>query len=171
MNAENKTPLLVIAIVVVGLVLVGAPAGVYFLVLKQPAELSGPEATVVKFFEAIEGGDTNVLSALFTPGTGPGEAELKLISLMFGANGIEMDDVQTELMSETATDARVVVKDVTMTIAGRSVRMSDLGTEQNFDFKLKNINGEWLIESGGRLPFVPSTDQMQQPVNPGSTGT
>lgn len=158
-----------VAIVVAGLALVGAAAGVYFLVLNKPAELTGPEAAVVKFFEAVGRGDTEGLAALFTPDSRPGEPELRLISLMFGNNKITMGDVETRVVSESGTDAQVEVTDITMAVAGRKVRMSDLGTEKTFDFKLKKVNGEWLIEAGGRVPFIPSPDQMPLPTTP-STG-
>ena len=124
----------------------------------------------MKFFEVIGTGDTVSLAALFTPDSRPDEAQLRMVSLVFGSSGIKMSDVKTRLVSENATVAQVEVLDVTMAVAGESVRMSDTGTQQNLDFNLKQVDGEWLIEAGGEIPFIPSSDQLQMPTVPqGST--
>lgn len=155
---------------VVGLVLIGASAGIYFFVLKKPPEQSGPEKTVVKFFEVVGSGDSESFAALYTPESRPDEAQMRLISLMFGSSGVKMDDIKTKLVSENATDAQVEVVDLTMTANGQSVKMSELGSDQSFSFKLKQVNGEWLIEASEETPFLPSTDQLQMPTVPqGST--
>ncbi len=136
-------------------VLLGILAAVYFLVLNKSTEATGPERTIVQYFDALSAGDVDTIKSLFTPEAVPDDATLQMLSQLFGGGMIKYEDVKCKTLSETATDAEVELEDVTIIVSmgGESVKqkLSDSGMAFG-TIKLKNVNGAWLINQKGNFP-------------------
>jgi hypothetical protein len=145
----------VVIVALATVVLLGILAAVYFLVLNKSTEATGPEKTVVQYFDALSSGDTAMVKTLFTPETVPDDATLQMLSQLFGAGMIKYENVKCKTLSETATDAEVQLEDVTIIVSmgGQSVKqkLSDTGMVTG-TIKLKNVNGAWLINQKGNFP-------------------
>jgi hypothetical protein len=158
-EGTKKLPTALIAIIVAGLLVIGVTAAVYFLVLKKSTP-GGPEATVLKYFEILPGGDEAAIKALFTPDSQPNAQSLQALSMVskMGAS-IKYQDAQLEVVSKTETDAQVRLKDLTIVVnmAGQSVKqkLSTYTGASNMVITLKKVNGQWLIVApNGKLPSV-----------------
>lgn len=146
-----------IAVVVIGIILIGAAAGVYFLVLKKGGgALSEPEKTVHKYFEAISTGDMGSLSSLFTSDTQMTQDQLQIIQTVFGAGTIKFKDVKTKLVSQVGDKAEVKVEDVTVEAMGQSAKMGQTPLGAMGNVQLKMVGGQWLIDRSSAMPLTPT---------------
>ena len=162
-RGEGSQARLVVIIAVAGLLLVGAFAALYFLVLNKNTEATGPEKAVTMYFDALSAGDTQGIKAAFTTENAPDQAVLEIMEQLLGQGSIKYEDVKLETLSETGTDAEVKLVDFTVVVSmgGQTVRqkMSDLGMPAG-TIKMKNVNGVWLINqkgdvSGMEIPSMP----------------
>lgn len=154
------------ALIIVAAVILLAGVGVALYLLafdRPPATQAGPAATVTSYFEALSSGDTSAVPAMFTTENRPSEMELRIVAAMFGNGALKIKEVKTGVVSQTTTDAEVEVTDMTMSMAGRDIKMSEMGARSAFKCKLKKVGGKWLIDQGGTMPLAPTPGQMQNP--------
>lgn len=138
------------------LVIMAVLAVVYFLVLNKKTEATGPEGAVLKYFDAISAGDVEALKSMYSPETMPPQASLDMIGQLFGTGMIKYEDIKLKTIKETATDAEVQLLDarITVTVGGQktSSNVSDGLDPGQAIFKLKMVNGYWLIYQDGQSP-------------------
>jgi flagellar basal body-associated protein FliL len=133
------------------LVLVGALAGYYFVVLKK-TEATGPEKTILKYFESVAAGDMNAVASCFTAEAQPDQAVVDTLQKARSAGTFTYEDIKLKTLSETATDAEVQIKDFTVKASGGGqtvkMKMSEiLSGSMMITYKLVNSNGTWLINT------------------------
>ncbi|MHB8894053.1 MAG: hypothetical protein ACYC99_02595 [Candidatus Geothermincolia bacterium] len=154
---KGKFPTAIVAIFIAGLLVIGGTALVYFKFLKKtPA--SGPQGAIVKYFEVLPTGDVQAIKALFAPDAQPSEANLEALKMVssLGAS-IKYENAQMETLTETATDASVHLKDLTISVSmgGQSAKqqLSTYTGGAKLIINLKKVNGLWLlVASDGKLP-------------------
>jgi hypothetical protein len=140
-STGKAVPILIGAIILV-IVIVGIMA----VVVLGKKTVSGPEETVHKFFTELMNGDAKSISALCTPEHQPNPDQLAMLQGMFGAGGVmKLDNIKTSVSNLTATSATVTVVDATVSAAGKSVKLSDMGQGGKLTFALVLVNGQWMI--------------------------
>ncbi len=155
-KAEGSRAKWLVAAGVSVLVILAVLSGVYFLVLNKKTEATGPEGAVLKYFDAISAGDVGALKSMYTPETVPPQASLDMIGQLFGTGMIKYEDIKLKTIKETATDAEVQLLDarVTVSVGGQktSTNVSDSVDPGKAVFKLKMVNGYWLMYQDGQSP-------------------
>ena len=138
------------------LVIMAVLAGVYFLVLNKKTSATGPEGALLKYFDAISAGDVEALKSMYSPESMPAQASLDMIAQLFGTGMIKYEDIKLKTIKETAMDAEVQLLDarITVTVGGQktSNKVSDYADPKQAVFKLKLVNGYWLIYQDGKSP-------------------
>jgi uncharacterized membrane protein YvbJ len=140
-STGKAVPILIGAIILVIVVV-----GILAVVVLGKKTVSGPEATVQKFFSELASGNAAGISALCTPDHQPRQDQLTILMGYFGSGGFfKISDFKTSVSNLTATSATVTVDDATFSAMGKSKKMSEMGTGGMWKFNLVLYNGQWLI--------------------------
>lgn len=140
-SSGKLVPILIGAIVLAVVVV-----GILAVTVMGKKTVSGPEATVQKFFTEMSSGNVSGMLALCTPDHQPTKDQVAMLQSMFGSGGIfKMSDFKTSVSNLTATSATVTVDDATMSAMGQSKKLSEIGQGGKMKFNLVLSNGQWLI--------------------------
>jgi len=140
-SSGKLVPILIGAIVLAVVVV-----GILAVTVMGKKTVSGPEATVQKFFTEMSSGNVSGMLALCTPDHQPTQDQVAMLQSMFGSGGIfKMSDFKTSVSNLTATSATVTVDDATMSAMGQSKKLSEIGQGGKMKFNLVLSNGQWLI--------------------------
>lgn len=148
-----------IIVVLAGLVVIAAVLVVYFTVLNKKS-VSGPEATVVKYYEALSSGDMQTLYSLMTPESRPTGLNEQMLNALYGKGSIKFTDLKTSLVSENGSEAQVKITDAQVEVMGQKVKLSQLGSLGGTAMTLKMVNGQWLVVNGAGSVSFPGAPNL-----------
>ncbi|MBU1671601.1 MAG: hypothetical protein KKF41_00470 [Actinobacteria bacterium] len=146
--AMSRSTLVVIMVAVASLVIVAGAAAVYFLVLNKKAA-TPQEQVVIKYFEALNKGDTATLQSLLAPGQQYTDQELMVVKAIMSPGMLKFENPELETSSVSGTDATVLMKSITITVDVGGQKSSRKTGTSGDSFYLKNVSGKWMLLKKG----------------------
>lgn len=148
---KRKTPNALIAIMVIGLLLIGGAAAAYFFLLRNKGSATGPEAVVERSYRAGVAGDLETVKAYYAPESQPSQAELEQARATYQNGTAAIKELDLKTLKESGDKAEVEIVNFTVTVStmGTTVTMNlkDIlqATGRQLVVKLKKLDGKWLI--------------------------